>query len=97
MMTDENLAAHAHDPETHVVSAVGAVGTGKSSLLNALAGERLFETGEAYVCMLDPQHWIKLNWFPLTHTHTHNDRQPLRLSKAQCDHTSMHRGQSIAI
>jgi putative ribosome biogenesis GTPase RsgA len=31
---------------TYVVSALGAVGTGKSSLLNAITGEYTFETGD---------------------------------------------------
>lgn len=31
---------------TYVVSALGGVGTGKSSLLNAITGEYTFETGD---------------------------------------------------
>lgn len=31
---------------TYVVSALGAVGTGKSSLLNAITSEYTFETGD---------------------------------------------------
>ena len=49
VLNEANRDAHLQDPRTHVVSAVGAVGTGKSSLLNAMAGERIFRTGEAYV------------------------------------------------
>lgn len=33
------------EKNTFVVSALGAVGTGKSSLLNAITGEYTFETG----------------------------------------------------
>lgn len=47
VFTEANQEAHANDPTTHVISAMGAVGTGKSSLLNALCGERYFEVGEA--------------------------------------------------
>ncbi|KAI9276770.1 P-loop containing nucleoside triphosphate hydrolase protein [Phascolomyces articulosus] len=39
VLNDANRDIHLQDPRTHVVSAVGAVGTGKSSLLNAMAGE----------------------------------------------------------
>ncbi|KAI9319692.1 P-loop containing nucleoside triphosphate hydrolase protein [Dichotomocladium elegans] len=48
VLNEAKLNEHLDDPQTHVVSAIGAVGTGKSSLLNAMAGERIFETGEAY-------------------------------------------------
>lgn len=34
------------DRGAYVVSALGAVGTGKSSLLNAITGEYTFETGD---------------------------------------------------
>lgn len=47
--TDAACEAAARDPETLVVSALGAVGVGKSSLLNAIAGERLFDVGDTYV------------------------------------------------
>ncbi|ORZ02899.1 P-loop containing nucleoside triphosphate hydrolase protein [Syncephalastrum racemosum] len=46
--TDAACEAAARDPETLVVSALGAVGVGKSSLLNAIAGERLFDVGDTY-------------------------------------------------
>ncbi|ORZ17678.1 P-loop containing nucleoside triphosphate hydrolase protein [Absidia repens] len=45
--TETNLAIQANNPDTYVVSAVGAVGTGKSSLLNAIAGSHIFETGSS--------------------------------------------------
>ncbi|KAI8339233.1 P-loop containing nucleoside triphosphate hydrolase protein [Chlamydoabsidia padenii] len=45
--TETNLALQANNPETHVVSAVGAVGTGKSSLLNAICGSQVFATGSS--------------------------------------------------
>lgn len=34
------------EKNTYVVSALGSVGTGKSSLLNAISGEYTFETGD---------------------------------------------------
>lgn len=39
------MLAVEEDKETYVVSALGAIGTGKSSLLNAITGEYTFETG----------------------------------------------------
>ncbi|CAO3624913.1 unnamed protein product [Cunninghamella blakesleeana] len=45
--TEANLAAQAANPDTYVVSAVGGVGTGKSSLLNAIAGSQVFATGSS--------------------------------------------------
>ncbi|SAM01274.1 hypothetical protein [Absidia glauca] len=47
IVTETNFAIQAKNPETIVVSAVGAVGTGKSSLLNAIAGAHLFATGSS--------------------------------------------------
>lgn len=47
--TETNFAIQAKNPETYVVSAVGAVGTGKSSLLNAIAGAHIFATGSSTV------------------------------------------------
>ncbi|KAI9307994.1 P-loop containing nucleoside triphosphate hydrolase protein [Cunninghamella echinulata] len=47
--TEANLAAQANNPDTYVVSAVGGVGTGKSSLLNAIAGSQIFATGSSTV------------------------------------------------
>ena len=34
------------EKDAYVVSALGSVGTGKSSLLNAITGEYTFETGD---------------------------------------------------
>jgi putative ribosome biogenesis GTPase RsgA len=34
------------DKGAYVISALGGVGTGKSSLLNAITGEYTFETGD---------------------------------------------------
>lgn len=49
LATETNLAIQANNPDTYVVSAVGAVGTGKSSLLNAIAGSHIFATGSSTV------------------------------------------------
>lgn len=49
ILNETNLNEHLNDPQTHVVSAIGALGTGKSSLLNTMCGERVFETGETFV------------------------------------------------
>ncbi|CDS04100.1 hypothetical protein LRAMOSA07055 [Lichtheimia ramosa] len=48
ILNETNLNEHLNDPQTHVVSAIGALGTGKSSLLNTMCGERVFETGETF-------------------------------------------------
>ncbi|KAI8377714.1 P-loop containing nucleoside triphosphate hydrolase protein [Radiomyces spectabilis] len=42
---DATRQAQARDINAHVLSAVGCQGTGKSSLLNAIAGEYIFATG----------------------------------------------------
>ncbi|KAI7866655.1 P-loop containing nucleoside triphosphate hydrolase protein [Spinellus fusiger] len=39
--------AHAKDPSIRVISVLGRIGTGKSSLLNAIADEFVFNVGEA--------------------------------------------------
>lgn len=36
-----------NDPNTLVISVMGAMGRGKSSLLNAIAGETIYPTGKA--------------------------------------------------
>ncbi|KAI8073019.1 P-loop containing nucleoside triphosphate hydrolase protein [Gongronella butleri] len=51
-LTEASLAAQATSPDTLVVSALGAVGTGKSSLLNAIAGSKIFETGSSMATTL---------------------------------------------
>ncbi|ORX60542.1 P-loop containing nucleoside triphosphate hydrolase protein [Hesseltinella vesiculosa] len=41
------MSVHDTNPDTLVISALGAVGTGKSSLLNAIAGSKVFEIGSS--------------------------------------------------
>ncbi|KAI8980798.1 P-loop containing nucleoside triphosphate hydrolase protein [Pilobolus umbonatus] len=52
----------ANDRSMYVVSALGGIGTGKSSLLNAIAGEYLFETGDGLELKTTQVQGIHRDW-----------------------------------